>query len=190
MPSAVHELLIRFIDEEIGAVKRTLTDETLKKSLRNSGSLKFGSFTGEYKGTKKEADSSFINKKLGLVSVMEIGFSESYDKLMSDVDLWLNKAQMVILVCINEDPPWKNPITDWEDGEELKSVSEGQVEIQPEEFTSETTDDPSSALMFDGKRWFNKLGEGFLEKWKKDNITGVSKRDGKRIVSKFVPYLM
>ncbi len=186
MPASVHEFLIGFIDEKVALAKGTLADETLKKSLKNSRSSRFESFEGEYEGTEKEPDSSFYNDKLGLVSVVEIGFSETYDKMISDVNLWLNQVQMVILVCINEDPPWKNPIADWDDEEVLKSLSEGRVKIQPKDFTSEAIDDPASALMFDGKRWVNKLGEVFLEKWKRDNITGVPKRDGERIVSKII----
>ena len=188
MPSAVHEVLIRHIDEEIGAVKRTLSDTTLKESLINSGSTRIESFTDEYKDTTKEPDSSFMNIDR-LVSVIEIGFSERYDHMIANVNLWLNQAQIVILICANEDPPWTDPIKDWDNKKRLEFLSEHQTAILPKDFISEISDDPFSALMFDGKRWFNKLGEVFVEKWKRDHITGVPEQDGKRTVSENSPLI-
>lgn len=72
----------------------------------------------EYDGSIKQADASL--KKLGSewpAVVLEVGISESTEKLCEDANRWLNgsdgNTKLVILIDVQEIPKWKSPNDVW-----------------------------------------------------------------------------
>ena len=74
-------------------------------------------FEGEYYGSVKIADLAVqitnADGELETKLVVEIGFSEKYEDLINDIKLWLegmNSVSMCVLVCFEEEPPYRCPI--------------------------------------------------------------------------------
>ena len=90
MLSGVHE---RLISSFIG--RHEIAREDLSKAVAEQvgavGSQRVGGFTGQYQGSKKEADVLFTyqqqNQKILYTCAVEIGFSETYEELVEDARL-------------------------------------------------------------------------------------------------------
>ncbi|KAM5433833.1 hypothetical protein MferCBS31731_006973 [Microsporum ferrugineum] len=116
------------------------------------------------------------------VLVQEVGFTESYESLVSSISNWLNRMpelKVAILVKISEVPFYKNPLA-------TQRVLNGPKLEFPLEFprnkdvTLQDPTNPYSPLMIYGHRWVATT-TAFIEIWTKDKETGKPVLQGKRI---------
>ncbi|KAK9374654.1 uncharacterized protein V1513DRAFT_445566 [Lipomyces chichibuensis] len=70
---------------------------------------------GEYGRSRKEPDGAFMYKTMTgigeLVIAIEVGTSETYDKLLEDKDMWIEgmRVNVFILICFKESTLFKDP---------------------------------------------------------------------------------
>ena len=188
MPSAVHEGMTQILVRKVSAAIESL-DPEVGQLLTNAGSRKFTDFVGKYLGSNKEADGAFcLEDAKGndqLISVIEVGMSESYESLVEDAKLWLEgKPNMhsVILINVDEEPKWGDPTTSWA---RAKLAEHGYTDlvhgVSESSFEYKDPADPSSAVTFAGQAWANRVTAAFLEKWKLDEVTKEAKVVGSRV---------
>lgn len=114
MPSGVHEGLISSFIGRHEIAKEDLP-KAVAERLGAVGSQRVGGFTGQYQGSKKEADVLFKyqqqNRKILYTCAVEIGFSETYEELIKDVRLWIegqHDVKTIILIQVVKDPPYRS----------------------------------------------------------------------------------
>ncbi|KAK9384914.1 hypothetical protein V1515DRAFT_609882 [Lipomyces mesembrius] len=74
---------------------------------------------GGYEHSIKQADGLFkyMGGGAGLVTVaFEVGFSQNYDSLLANKDMWIQgcHAKACVLICPNESPRFRNPTDPFE----------------------------------------------------------------------------
>lgn len=188
MPSGVHE---RLISSFIG--RHEIAREDLPKAVAERvgavGSQRVGGFTGQYQGSKKEADVLFTyeqqNRKILYTCAIEIGFSETYEELVEDARLWIegqHDVKTVILIKVVEDPPYRSPIHTLRE-DEIKGLGFLRFrELDTSLVVLEDQADRFGKLQIRNLTWVGKM-YAFLEIWKTNTGTGNAERQGVRKVS-------
>ena len=151
---------------------------------------KFDNFQGKYKGSEKVADLAVQvqnNLKKGVCDpkfILEVGLSESYEKLCDDAQLWLTGTKtidIVMVIKLNEEPSYHTPIKDLSDDEYHQLQFPPQDSIDEELFLVDEDYGPATYKEF---IWVGRI-TGFLEIWGHDAVSGLVKPLGNpsRIVS-------
>lgn len=125
-PTAVHDTIERFFTDSIRSIRRTHNLTEAEELFAFSTSPDIGGFTGDHANSRKQSDMSIIpllppaveeadddpeplNDGFPLVAV-EVGFSETYEQLQTDMELWLKgsegKVRAVILISLTETPKY------------------------------------------------------------------------------------
>jgi hypothetical protein len=99
--------------------------------------------------------------------VLEIGFAESYDKLVDDVTLWLggrSDVSVAVLVKFEEDPPYRCPVspTDEDDLASLK-IPLVTKEMKISDFVCEEF----GPVTYREKTWVGRISAVYMEVWKR-----------------------
>ncbi|KAK9242648.1 hypothetical protein V1506DRAFT_524370 [Lipomyces tetrasporus] len=121
-PSNIHEGAAGWIEYNIFTyIDNYLSTRSphIRRNISMSRSTTQSFSFGEYTRSRKEPDGGFIYKtRVGtdkLMIAIEVGTIETYDKLLDDKDMWINgkRVNVVILVCFEESPGFRNPNTQY-----------------------------------------------------------------------------
>jgi hypothetical protein len=172
----VHETMIDFLGNYLPS--------KLSENARVATGRKIPMLKGKHAGLGKIPDISIQEKQPGRSRqtkwVLEVGFSETYDELLEDVQLWLTGRESEVVYCvlvkITEDPTHNCPLRDVSDeeirGRELKSAET----ISEEDFMGEEY----GPVFYDGDRWVGQIKEVFWEVWRLNPGTGKPELVGER----------
>ncbi|KAK9323830.1 hypothetical protein V1517DRAFT_272867 [Lipomyces orientalis] len=177
-PGNMHERAAGWIEHKIFNYVEdnlsTRSPHTLRNiSMSRSTTQTFG--RGEYSRSRKEPDGGFIYKTRfranKLTIAIEVGTSETYDNLLDDKDMWINGkgVNVVVLVCCEESPPFRNLDTRYTNiagvDAELEAMAQGLGE------TVETNINRGyyGPLEYRDHRWFGELNKAFIEVWRQDS---------------------
>ncbi|KAK9428436.1 hypothetical protein V1505DRAFT_357827 [Lipomyces doorenjongii] len=177
-PSSIHEGAARWIDSKIFAFIEeylsTRSPHTLQYIRQVGSTTKH--FIGGYMRSRKEPDGGFLYVRMDgedkLLIALEVGYSEVYDKLLDDKDMWIDGkgANVVILVCLKERPRFKSPAT-----APYRDITDWRAEMAA---MSRTVGEPSQSniqqgyyglLAYKGHTWAGELNEVFIEVWRPDS---------------------
>lgn len=125
-PTAVHDTIERFFTDSIRSIRRTHNLTESEELFAFSTSPDIGGFTGDHANSRKQSDMAIIpllppaleqaddnpeplNDGFPLVAA-EVGFSETYEQLLADMELWLKgsegKVRAAIVVSLTETPKY------------------------------------------------------------------------------------
>ncbi|KAH0548107.1 hypothetical protein GP486_008163 [Trichoglossum hirsutum] len=177
LPSPLFRYFSRFIQEGFLDTRLHIPkSETRARIIRASVNLKYLSFGGEYRGSKKTPDLAVsfrdVDGILKLKLVVQVGFSggEGYSRLIEDTRMWLEGAgrevSTVVLVGVEESPSYQSPILDLE-GEEIE-----QLELSRQRRINFNAEGDFGPLTYKGLVWVGQITSVFMEIWKKDSQTG------------------
>lgn len=98
--------------------------------------------------------------------VLEVGVSESYEQLVKDAKLWLERnctVSVVVLVKVTEASKCRCPVSDtlMEDLS-LFNLPENSSQLCPEEFVSRGDYGP---IFFQGFKWVGEISDAYMEIW-------------------------
>ncbi|KIW25453.1 uncharacterized protein PV07_08625 [Cladophialophora immunda] len=166
-PSAMHEVAVGFIE----GCFRSVTDPTTVGFVRNEDyELK-----GEGPDPTKKADlalDEFTHGGHKYRWVLEVGFSETYDELLEDIQTWLTRSggDIVhgVLMKITEEPPYRCPLPGVSDEELERRGLKSHDDISEDDFVMEGEYGPVS---YQGDRWVGEIKEVFWEVWRLDPET-------------------
>ena len=143
-------------------------------------------FYGKYDGSEITSDIAVqIQTDIGLKVkfALQVGLSESYEKLVEDAQLWLEGTKtvsIVMLVKLYEDPPYNGPTYDLTDEEFDALQFPPTEEIDQQSFV---VDDQYGPATYKGLTWVGSIS-GFIEIW---GLKGAS-RSACRISDRMVSY--
>ncbi|KAH0542242.1 hypothetical protein FGG08_003364 [Glutinoglossum americanum] len=183
MPTSVYESITSTLIEGFTAAISTLP-VPLRPMISAVPGQDFVGFGGRYRGSEKTPDLAvkFVNTEGGFEPkfILEAGFSESYDDLVRDAELWINgrnDVSAVLLVKFKETPNYQSPAPglDSEGFEELGYPSAAEAKVSHFTFKNEY-----GPVVHDGLAWVGRVS-AFLEVWKRDATTRLAVQDGGRI---------
>ncbi|KAK9244217.1 hypothetical protein V1506DRAFT_461509, partial [Lipomyces tetrasporus] len=125
---------------------------------------------GGYEHSVKQADGLFkyVGPGAGPATVAFDGFSQNYDSLLGNKDMWIQgcRAKACVLICLNESPRFRNPT------ESIEDI--GDVEAEKRAMSRHANAVvPLDALYFPQIRyrdhvWAGGVTEAFIEVWRAD----------------------
>ncbi|KAK9358563.1 hypothetical protein V1504DRAFT_493703 [Lipomyces starkeyi] len=143
---------------------------------------------GPYGKTSKDPDESFLyerpDRKSRLQVVVECGVSENYKDLCRDKNLWIQHlgAKAVILICLKDAPPFKNPRATYDDIKDpvAEVIKMQQYALEAMQYNLEQGH--CGPIEYRSHMWAGKLDEVFVEVWRAGKTQPVRKwliRDGR-----------
>ncbi|KAK6371700.1 hypothetical protein LTS17_008523 [Exophiala oligosperma] len=171
-PSDVHEAVVEFLAQNLN---RSIS-LTAPVRVRTTGQVSCDE--GQYMGSEKIPDLAIFEKdsrkNWKIKWALEVGFSENYEKLKSDVELLLKgKASEMIqcaLVKIVETPKYRCPISN-EEEIDLQDWKEPRMfeamECHGEEY---------GPMFYQGRQWVGEISNIFWETWQLDVETNEVKQ--------------
>ncbi|KAK9352729.1 hypothetical protein V1523DRAFT_412993, partial [Lipomyces doorenjongii] len=177
-PSGIHEAAARWIDfgmwQYVNDYLSTRSPHTLQNILPIGSTTEH--FPGLYARSRKEPDGGFIYSPVDgedkVTIVYEVGYSEAYNKLLDDKDIWIHGkgVNVFILISFKETPRFAYPaapgyrdITDSraERAAMSRTVGRtGQLNIQQRYY---------GPLRYRDHTWAGELKEAFIEVWRQDS---------------------
>ncbi|KAK9243340.1 hypothetical protein V1506DRAFT_562151 [Lipomyces tetrasporus] len=167
-PSNIHE------KQRAGSNAKSLITPHTVGHISECGSTT-QSIGGEYIGGRKEPDGGFIYKARSsaykLMIAIEVGTSETYDKLLDDKDMWINGkgVNVVILVCFDELPPFRNPNTRYTNIAGLAAEKDAMARSIGETVETNITLGYYGPLEYRDHTWIGELNKAFIEVWRQDS---------------------
>jgi len=184
-PSSIHEKAVTAISKGFILAFNTLPEKTQDK-IDTVTNEKFDNFHGRYRGSEKIADIAVqVENDIGIREpkfIVEIGLSESYEKLVQDAELWLQGSktvEIVMLVKLHEDPPYRCLTYDLTDEEFNALQFPLKEEINEQYFVISGEYGPAR---YKDLIWVGEIS-GFIELWGLDERSGLASRKGDRIAS-------
>lgn len=183
MPSPLREGVISTFNQGFFLAKNSLSKEYKPYVSPRTGE-DFDGFNGKYMDSQKIADLAvkFRNDEgvLEIRFVLEIGFTEDYEDLVRDAQLWIEGAQTVtvcVIVQLLEDPVYKCPTTDiLDEALQLMPVH------HPKSSMFRLAPNRYGPAAYRGFNWTGELSAALVEVWRK-NDEGKAYTDGKRMVN-------
>ncbi|KAK9349602.1 hypothetical protein V1523DRAFT_182870 [Lipomyces doorenjongii] len=177
-PNSIHEGAARWIDQKIVRYVEdylsTRSPDTLPHILQcGSTTQSFG--RGDYNRSRKEPDGGFIYKPTvgtgKLMIAIEVGTSETYGKLLEDKDMWINGkgVNVVILICFEESPRFRNPDTRYTNIAGVAAELEAIAQSLAETVETNITLGYYGPLEYRGHTWVGGLNKAFIEVWRQDS---------------------
>ncbi len=124
--------------------------------------------TGRWIGSSKVPDLGFrlrSNGKQELKWVLEVGFSQTYQSLGETARLWLegmaDEVDMVVLVNVEEDPPYRCPLSPDEDPN-IRGIPQGIRDIHFQDFMCQGSLGPAT---YKGMTWVGRIDKVSMETW-------------------------
>ncbi|PUU81780.1 hypothetical protein B9Z19DRAFT_970611 [Tuber borchii] len=176
MPSPIHEQVVSTVADGFSTLRKSLPTN-YRRSIQIVTNQVFDEFDGRHDGTEKTPDTAVkITDAAGMPHVrfiLEVGLSESYEMLVRDARTWLegnNHVTLVMLVKLEENPPYVCPVKDLtdEEFEHLKFPDRKSINVKT--FTLEGDYGPATYM---GLAWVGEIS-GFLEVWERDKISGMA----------------
>ncbi|KAK9491683.1 hypothetical protein V1508DRAFT_398740 [Lipomyces doorenjongii] len=144
-----------------------------RDSILPVGSTTTYDFNGAYANTTKQPDGGFCYEPRGgeaqLTIAIEVGASETYQKLLKDKDIWIDGhgVKVCILVCLIESPRFRNPETRYE------NIDVGKERAMMAQRTAEVVERNGiqghyGPISYRGHNWIGELDEAFIEIWRPD----------------------
>ncbi|KAK9428177.1 hypothetical protein V1505DRAFT_377865 [Lipomyces doorenjongii] len=175
VPSSLHEYAVYDINHFISAsVDAYLSSHPqARDSILPVGSTTTYDFNGAYTNTTKQPDGGFCYEPRGgeaqLTIAIEVGTSETYQKLLKDKDIWIDGhgVKVCILVCLIESPRFRNPETRYENidvGEERAMMAQRTAEV----LERNGIQGHYGPISYRGHNWIGELDEAFIEIWRPD----------------------
>ena len=131
MASSIHEKLVSTISQGLDAACLSLP-LSIQDRMNIARDQRYKIFGGIYTGLEKVRDLALdIEDDMGVSEVKfvaQVGFSETYEKLVQDAKLWLEGSEtvsLVMLVKLEEDPCYRCPI------QNLTQSEFGELEFPP-----------------------------------------------------------
>ncbi|KAH0555708.1 hypothetical protein GP486_006346 [Trichoglossum hirsutum] len=177
MPSDVHKPIIQIIQYGFLEATRLLPDPGYF-SIYVASDKKYKDFGGKYEGSTKTPDVAVLfgeERELGLA--VEVGFSETYDRLIGDAKLWLEgreDVKIVLLVDITEAPSYRSPLRNPSDEE----IEELELSLQTK--ISFNTEGDFGPITNRGLVWVGRIAAS-MEVWRRDPQSGLATRHGDRM---------
>ena len=185
MPSPVHHATVRMIARGFELAIADLS-RPIRTRIDIAMSQNFHGFRGEFSGSSKTPDLAvqFKNDTGGreIKFILEVGFSETYEELVKDAQLWLEgkpEVSVVWIVKFEESPRYQCPTRDLDDQAFEQLGFPKLEEIHDQDFTSMGRYGP---VIYNGLTWVAPISTAFLEVWKRDSTTGAAIQDGSRTV--------
>ncbi|PUU84305.1 hypothetical protein B9Z19DRAFT_1070025 [Tuber borchii] len=182
-PSSIHEKAVTTISKGFTFAFGTLPVNTQDK-IDTVTNEKYDNFKGKYAGSEKIADLAVqVENDTGVREakfIVEIGLSESYQKLVQDAELWLKGTEtvkIVMLVKLHENPPYRCPTHNRSDEEfdALKFPSKEDINEQCFSISGEYGPATYKDLV-----WVGEIS-GYIEFWGLDEISKLACVKGDRI---------
>ncbi|KAK9483905.1 hypothetical protein V1527DRAFT_238156 [Lipomyces starkeyi] len=178
VPNNVHEAGVYQINLEIiGYAQNYLSTHSPQSRVRivPLGSTTMRGFHGPFAKCVKQADGGvrYLTRQGDsmVTVVIEVGASESYNKLCRDRDIWIHGlgVKVFILVCVNESPQFKRPSAEYEHIEDL----EAEIALMKESIV-ETVElnlllNHIAPFVYRGHKWAGQLSTAFIEVWRPDS---------------------
>jgi hypothetical protein len=178
MPSPIHQSITSVLNDGI-MTSRAPLPANLRQRTRILWEEKFVSFGGRWSGSEKEPDLGIevlnADDEWELKWVCEVGFSETYEQLKSDVRLWLeggSQVSMVTIVRFCETPRYRCPLPIYNDetGEELDPREAAEIPsdyraIRAKDVILEGDYGPAT---YKGLTWVERISEVRMETWMRD----------------------
>jgi hypothetical protein len=177
MPSPIHQSIISQLNDEIITSRATLP-AYLRQQTQVLWGQKFKAFKAQWSGSQKEPDLGIqvrnADNEMELKWVLEVGFSETYEHLKDDVQLWLEgnpQISMVTIVRLCETPQYHCPLPIFDEtGEELDprevlGIPSDLAAIRTKDVILEGDCGPA---IYKGLRWAEQITEGWIETWIRD----------------------
>ncbi|KAK9323849.1 hypothetical protein V1517DRAFT_257312 [Lipomyces orientalis] len=177
-PGSIHEGAARWIEYKIfNYVEDYLSTRSphTRRHILQCGSTTQTFGRGEYSRSRKEPDGGFIYKTRfranKVMIAIEVGTSETYDKLLDDKDMWINGkgVNVVILVCFEESPVFRNPDTRYTNIAGVDAELETMAQSLAETVEANIDIDYYGPLEYRDHTWVGKLNKAFIEVWRHDS---------------------
>ncbi|KAK9314317.1 hypothetical protein V1522DRAFT_343419, partial [Lipomyces starkeyi] len=109
--------------------------------------------------------------------VVECGVSENYEDLCRDKNMWIQYlgAKAVILICLKEAPPFKNPRTAYEDIKDPVAEVNKMQQYAVEAMKYNLEQGHYGPIEYRSHKWAGKLDEVFVEVWQAGKTQAVRK---------------
>ncbi|CUS10108.1 unnamed protein product [Tuber aestivum] len=169
MPTPIHEKVISTVSEGFNLARSSLPTP-LRERIAIVYNENFRSFKRGYRGSRKVPDTMVqVENAAGTLEVkfiLEVGYAETYDDLVRDARMWLERTDTVstvMLVKMNEDPAYQNPTSRLTDKEFDTPEFPPSGEVSQEHFSLDEAHGPAC---YKGLRWVGKI-TGSIEIWKR-----------------------
>ncbi|KAK9251063.1 hypothetical protein V1507DRAFT_445129 [Lipomyces tetrasporus] len=126
---------------------------------------------GGYEHSVKQADGLFqyVGPGAGPATVaFEVGFSQNYDSLLGNKDVWIQgcHAKACVLICLNESPRFRNPTEPFED---IGDVEAEKAAMTLQALATVPLDGSYFAqIIYRDHVWAGGVTEAFIEVWRAD----------------------
>jgi hypothetical protein len=192
MSSWVHEITINFFSRHFRRLFDQAFSQTRRDRIQIFTGLQMDGFAEEYQYSEKVPDIGIFLRNDDdaqgehdtpneLKWALEVGFSEEYDDLREDLQLWLigqPTCSMAVLINITESPTYRCPLDfDLVLCDQL-NIPQNPSQITETDFTRQGEYGP---VTFKGHQWVGQISEVFLEIWTRNPRTGLVRRRGHRM---------
>ncbi|PUU78187.1 hypothetical protein B9Z19DRAFT_1127233 [Tuber borchii] len=179
-PSPIHKKAISLISTGFILARDALSDD-IQSKIDIVTNEKFDNFHGRYSGSEKIPDLAIqVANNFGVSEprfILEVGLSETYEKLVQDAELWLygsRTVNIVMLIKLQEDPSYSCPTRDLTDSEFKALGFPLKEEINEECFVVTGEYGPAR---YKDLIWVGGI-TGFVELWGIDEASGVASAKG------------
>jgi hypothetical protein len=174
MTSPIHQSIVSQLTHDFIMSTATLP-ANLRRQTRIFSGQRFNAFRDQWSGSRKEPDLGIevrnTDNEMDLKWVLEVGFSETYEHLKNDMQLWLegnSQISMVTVVRFCETPQYRCPLPIFDETGEESDPREA-VGI-PSDFTAIRKKDvilegDYGPATYKGLRWTGQISEGWIETW-------------------------
>jgi hypothetical protein len=171
MASPIHQSIISQLNDEIITSRATLP-AYLRPQTQVLWGQKFDAFEGQWSGSEKEPDLGIevcnADNEIDLKWALEVGFSELYEQLKHEAQLWLegsSQVSMVTIVQFCETPRYHCPLPKELDPREVLGIPSDFKAIQQKDVILEEDYGPAT---YKGLRWVEQISEDWMETWVRD----------------------
>ncbi|KAK9385884.1 hypothetical protein V1515DRAFT_617014 [Lipomyces mesembrius] len=127
------------------------------------GSNTTKNFEGDYAHSSKQPDGGIVYSAIGGVSevtiAIEVGLSQSYKSLCDAKDI-------LILVCMDESPRFKNPTCAYDDIENVRTKMATMGQSVAEQIEWYTSHGYYGQIFYRGHRWTGEMSGARIEIWR------------------------
>ncbi|KAJ8102516.1 hypothetical protein POJ06DRAFT_244901 [Lipomyces tetrasporus] len=172
VPKDLHEVAASELRRQImNSIEEYLSHHSPESIDRivDAGSSDVRGSGGGYEHSVKQADGLFkyISGGAGRVTVaFEVGFSQNYDSLLGNKDMWIQgcHAKACVLICLNESPRFRNPTDPFEDIGDVEA--EKQAMNRHANATVPLNGSYFPPISYRDHVWAGGVTEAFIEVWR------------------------
>jgi len=177
MASPIHQSFVTQLTHDF-ITSIAMLSANLRQQSRIFLGQRFNAFRDRWSSSQKEPDLGIqvrnADNEMELKWVLEVGFSETYEHLKDNAQLWLEgnpQISMVTIVGFCETPQYHSPLPIFDEtGEELDPR---EILGIPSDLTAIRTKDvilegDCGPATYKGLRWAEQITEGWIETWVRD----------------------